>query len=53
MHMAVDQAWHQRTPAAVDDVGLRKLDRFGRDFPDRIAFDDEFVAAVQFPSDRI
>ena len=49
MDMAVDQAGHQRAPAAVDDTGGCKLDRFGRDFPDRVAFDDQFVAAAQFP----
>ena len=40
---------HQRAPAAVDDVGLCKLDRLGRDFLDSVAFDDQFVAAAQFP----
>src|SRR6185437_699358 len=35
-------------PAAVDDAGLRKLDRFGRDLPDRVAFDDQFMATKQF-----
>ena len=49
MHVAVDQAGHQRAPAAVDDAGLGKLDRLGRDFPDRVALDDQFVAAAQFP----
>ena len=49
MDMAVDQAGHQRAPAAVDDTGVCKLDRFGRDFPDRVAFDHQFVAAAQFP----
>ena len=30
-------------------LAVCKLDRFGRDFPDRVAFDDQFVAAAQFP----
>src|SRR5258708_24051308 len=49
MHMAVDQPGHQCAPTTVDDAGLCELDRFGRDLPDRVAFDDQFVAAVQFP----
>jgi hypothetical protein len=53
MHMAVDQAGHQRAPAAVDDAGLCKLDRLGRDFLDGVGFDDQFVAAEQFPGLRI
>ena len=53
MHVAVDQAGHQRAPAAVDYAGLGKFDRAGRDLPDRVAFDHQFVAAAQFPGFRI
>src|SRR5260370_148263 len=49
MHMAVDQAGHQRAPTAVDHAGLCKLDRLGRDLLDAVAFDDQLVAAKQFP----
>ncbi len=48
MHMAVDQAGHQRAPAAVDDVRSRELDRLGRDLPDLVALDHQLVAAAQF-----
>ena len=53
MHMAVDQAGHQRPLAAVDDGGRCQLDRFGRDFPDGVTFDDHFAAADQFAGLRI
>jgi hypothetical protein len=49
MDMAVDQAGHQCAPAAIDDAGVREPDRLGRDFPDAVAFDHQFVAAAQFP----
>src|ERR1700722_12347219 len=48
MDMAVDQPGHQGAPAAVDDAGLRQLDRFGRYFPYALALDDHFMAAAQF-----
>ena len=47
MHVAVDQARHQRAPAAVDHVGARRLDRLGRDLLDLLALDQQLVAAAQ------
>ena len=47
VHVAVDQPRHQRAPAAVDDVSLRRLDRLVAPFPDRLAFDQQLIAAAQ------
>ena len=47
MHVAVNQARHHRALAAVDHLSLGGLDRLRRDFPDDIAFDQDFVAAAR------
>ena len=47
VHMAIDQPGHQRTAAAVDDVGALGLDRFLGDLPDGLTLDQEFEAALK------
>ena len=48
VHMAVDQARHQRAPAAVDrPSALSALDRLVRHLADRVAFDEQLIAAAQ------
>jgi hypothetical protein len=47
MDVTIDQARHQRATLAVDDIGVGCLDRFRRDFPDQIAFDQHRNPALQ------
>ena len=47
VHMAVDQAGHQRAAAAIDDVGALRLDRFLGDLPDGLTLDQELEAALK------
>jgi hypothetical protein len=47
MDMAVDQARHQGTPAAIDHVGALRLDRLVGNLNDGIALDQQFVARLQ------
>jgi hypothetical protein len=53
VHVAVDQARHQRALAAIDHIGLRRLDRFGRHFLDDVVLDQHFVAGPRFLPARI
>ena len=58
LHGMSRDAWKRYLPGsgwryAVDDIGICKLDRPRRDFLDQVAFDDQFVAAAQFPGPGI
>src|SRR5437588_6437220 len=46
--VAIDQSWHQRAPAAVDDVSVPRLDRLVAEFLDRVALRKQLVAATKF-----
>ncbi len=53
MHVAVDEAGHQRALAAIDDVGLADLDRLRGHFLDLRALDEKLVATLQLAGLRI
>ena len=51
--MTVDQAGHQRPPAAVDHIGARRLDRLVGGLLDGLAFDQQLVPALKLPDFRL
>jgi hypothetical protein len=52
VHVAVDQSWHQRAPAAVDDISIGRLDRRLAELLDRIALDQQLISAAELAERR-
>src|SRR5450432_452979 len=53
MHVAVDQSRHQGAPAAVDDISLGDFYRRLAEFLDRIALDQQLIAAAKLAKRRL
>jgi hypothetical protein len=52
VNVAVDKTRHHRAAAAIDDVGVRRLDRLVGCFPDRLAFNQKFESVLKLASFR-
>jgi hypothetical protein len=53
MHVAVDEAGHQHTTAAIDRRRAIDLDRPVGDLTEAVAFDKDLIAATHFVKARI